>query len=405
VLTATGRVVARIAGAARAWSPDGTTLALTRPSTLALVRPAHPGRPRVVPTFGAAVYWVAFTPDGRDVVYAGGVSGTAQMAAVSGGRPRPFPAASAGAWSRDGRYATTIGSSALRVELTDRSGRTRTIGGPMPSDERGISILAWTGDGSRLLYDTSFGGRADLWTMRGDGGAEHRLAGVSGPVSAPAWNAHGTEIAYSSAGGAGNGGIVIARAGGTVLSAVRGSDSDDGSPSWSPGGTAIAVANDNAGGVSVIAVATGARTDVAVDGAMPAWSPDGATIAFVGLDDGTVWGSAPNGADRHRLLPATVRGVRSLAWSPDGSELAFTTARGVFIAAPDGKDQGRLVVAARLPGRPSFAPGGGQLAYAATMGSKHPYRAIFVVGTDGSGRRQLTPGPYDSGDPAWRPTG
>jgi Tol biopolymer transport system component len=403
VMTGAGRVVARIAGAARAWSPDGSTLALTRSDALALVRPGHSARARIVPTAGATLYWVAFTPDSRDVVYAGGVSGTAETAAVSGGKPRPFAAASAGTWSRDGRYATTVGSSALRVELTDASGHTRSVSGPMPYDGRGASVLAWTGDGSRLLYDTSFAGRPELWAMRANGAAQHRLTGAIGPLSEPAWSADGTKIAYSSAGGSGNGGIVIARADGTRLAAIRGSDSDDGSPSWSPNGKALVVANDAAGGASVVNVATGARTDVAVDGAAPAWSPDGATIAFVGLDDGTVWGSTPNGADRHRLLPATVRGVRSLAWSPDGKQLAFTTAKGVFIAAANARTPGRLIVAARLPGPPAFSPDGRQIAFAATVGATHPYRAIFAVGTDGSGRRQLTTGPYDSGDPAWRP--
>jgi Tol biopolymer transport system component len=404
VLTATGHVVARIAGTARAWSPDGTTLALTRPGSLALVRPSHRARARVISTAGATLYWVAFTPDSRAVVYAGGISGTAETAAVSGGKPHRFDAASAGTWSRDGRYATTVGSSALRVELTDASGHTRSASGPLPYDGSGVSILAWTGDGTRLLYDTSFAGRPELWAMRGDGGAERRLAGAAGPVSEPAWNAAGTKIAYSSTGGTGNGGIVVARADGKRLVAVRGSDANDGSPSWSPNGRALVVANDDAGGVSVVNVATGARTDVAVDGVAPAWSPDGATIAFVDLSDGTVWGGQPNGADRRRLLPATVRGVRRLAWSPDGRQLAFSTDAGVFIATPDGKASGRLIVAARLPGRPAFSPDGRQVAFAATTGAKHPYRAIFTVGTDGAGLRQLTHGPYDSGDPAWRPS-
>jgi TolB protein len=404
VIDGAGRVIAGVAGVARAWSPDGTTLAVTRASAIALVRPGRSRSPRIIPlAAGASLYWVAFTPDGRDVAYAGGTSGTAEIAAVSGGKPHPFGAASAGTWSRDGRYASTVGAAALRVELTATSGKTRTVGGPMPYDGQGVSVLAWTGDGSRLLYDTSFAGRPALWTMRGDGGAQHRLIAATGPVSEPSWSADGSKIAYSSAGASGNGGIVIARAGGKLLATVRGSDSDDDSPSWSPNGAAVAVANDAAGGVSVLNVASGARTDVAVDGAAPAWSPGGATIAFVDLDDGTVWGSAPNGAERHRLLPATVRDVRSLAWSPDGKRLAFSTDKGVFTAPADGLSPGRLVVAARLPGPPAFSPDGRQIAFAATTGRTHPYRAVFVAGSDGSGLRQLTRGPYDSGDPAWRP--
>ncbi len=120
--------------------------------------------------------------------------------------------------------------------------------------------------------------------------------------------------------------------------------------------------------MTTVDVASGKRGDVAVDGVAPAWSPGGRTIAFVDLDDGTAWGSAPNGADRHRLLPAAVHGVRWLAWSPDGRQLAFTTDNGIYVARPDGVDPGRTVVAAAFPSRPSFSPDGRELTYAATTG-------------------------------------
>jgi Tol biopolymer transport system component len=186
------------------------------------------------------------------------------------------------------------------------------------------------------------------------------------------------------------------------VGADQGGTADD-SPSWSPSGRRIAVADSQAGGITVVDTAGGRRTDVAVDGVAPAWSPDGSTIAFVDLDDGTVWGSAANGAGRHRLLPAAIRGVRALAWSPDGKRLAFSTDTGISIATPDGTDPGRAIVRARAPGRPSFSPRGSRIAYAAETGAVHPYRAIFVAGVDGRDVRQLTTGPYDSRDPAWRP--
>jgi Tol biopolymer transport system component len=143
---------------------------------------------------------------------------------------------------------------------------------------------------------------------------------------------------------------------------------------------------------------------IAVDGVAPAWGPGGTTIAFVDLDDGTVWGAGPTGADRRRLLPESVRGVTAVAWSPDARTLAFSTASGLYVAAPDGLSAPREVIAATLPGRPSFSPDGRRIAYAADAHSgAHVYRAVFAVGVDGKGGRQLTTGPYDSSDPAWRP--
>ena len=403
VVDAEGEQLARLAGVARAWSPDGTTLALTRPRGLVLARPGRPGGPRVVFSRGSGTLsWIAFTPDSRSVVFAGGL-GAAQMAEVAGGPVRPFPGQPFGTWSSTGRYATaTPAGATVRVAVGDRLGRGERVVARLPYDDTGSSSLAWLGDGSAVLYGGSAGARGDLWTMRADGSGQRRLTGTL-PVSQPAWNAAGTQIAYAAPRPAGEGRIVVADPRGRTLALLGGVQPRDGSPSWSPDGSAVAVANAEAGGAFAIAVASGRRTPVAVDGVAPAWSPDGLTIAFVDLDDGTAWGARPNGADRHRLLPAGVRGITAIAWSPDGKRLAYSTATGIHLAAVDGSSAPHRVVAATAPGRPSFSPDGRSLAYAAATGGLHPHREVWVVNADGSSPKRLTTGSYDSTDPAWRP--
>jgi Tol biopolymer transport system component len=397
-------VITHVAGAARAWSPDGRRLALARPEGLVLVAPMRGAVPRLVARTRTALTWVAFTPDGRDIAFAG-ATGDARIVAATGGPSRAFSARPGGTWSRDGRYAVAVaGRQGVRVQVRDSLGHVREVSGALPYDDQSVSIVAWSGDGRALLYDTSASGLPELWSMHADGSGQSRLSTTARPLAEPAWSAAGTRLAYSSA-VPGGGGIVLADARGRTLARVgadQGGSADD-SPSWSPSGRRLAVADSQAGGITVVDTAGGRRTDVAVDGVAPAWSPDGSTIAFVDLDDGTVWGSAANGAGRHRLLPAAIRGVRALAWSPDGKRLAFSTDTGISIATPDGTDPGRAIVRARAPGRPSFSPRGNQIAYAAETGAVHPYRAIFVAGVDGRERRQLTTGPYDSRDPAWRP--
>ena len=348
-------------------------------------------------------YWVAFTPDGRTIVFAGGL-GEPQMAAVAGGPVRRFAGQPFGSWSRDGRYAfTVVTGGTVRVEIGDQLARKAKVVARMPYEEKGASGLGWLGDGSAVLYNGSASPGAELWAMRADGGGQRRLGGKA--VMAPAWSRDGTKLAYASGDPAGGSRIVVADARGRKLSVVApaasGTEPNDGNPSWSPDGTRIAVDDIVAAGVSVVDVKTGRRTPVAVDGVSPAWSPDGGTIAFVDIDDRTAWGAAPDGADRHRLLPASAGKIMALAWSPDGKQLAFSTATGIYLGTPDGQAPAKLVVAARNPGRPSFAPDGSRLAFAADAGSVHPYRSVYVVGVDGSGRRQLTTGPHDSTDPAW----
>ena len=408
VLSPAGRSVASLTGVARAWSGDGRTLALTRPGALVLARPGVDRVSHVVYRDGGGEppYWVAFTPDGRTIAFAGGL-GVAQMAAVAGGRVRPFAGQPFGSWSRDGRYSFLVAASGMvRIEIGDQFGRKARVVARLPYDGKGVSRLAWLGDGSAVLYNGSAPIRADLWRMRADGSGQRRLTG-SFPIAEPTWSADGTQLAYRRDGLASDGGVAVAGADGRRRTAVSGARpaerSNDGNPSWSPDASRIAVADVISGGISVVDVAGGSRSSVAVDGVSPAWSPDGATIAFVDLDDGTVWGATPTGADRHRLLPASVRKVTSIAWSPDGKRLAFSTRSGISIAVPDGVSAPRVVTAARAPGRPSFSPDGLRIAFAAAVGRAHTYRAVSVAGVDGSGRRQLTSGPYDSSDPAWRP--
>ena len=396
VVSAAGRSLAKLSGVARAWSPDGRTLALTRPGALVLARPGRPGAPHVVyrADTGRRTGW----PSRRTAApssFAGGL-GEPQMAAVSGGRVRAFAGLPFGDWSRDGRYAfLACPPRGVAVAIGDQLTRTSRFVARLPYDDQGVSGLAWLGDGSAVLVNGSAQTRADLWTMRADGSGQRRLTGTFS-AARPAWSADGARLAYTFL-GQGDASIFVAGADGRKLSTVKGARpgeaSSDGNPSWSPDGKRIAVDEAGSGGVSVVDVATGARTALAVDGVSPAWSPDGQTVAFVDLDDGTVWGASPSGADRRRLLPASVREVRSIAWSPDGKRLAFSTAAGVSIAAADGLSAPRLVTAARAPSRPSFSPDGLRLAFAADVGTVHGYRAVFVVGSDGQGRTAAHDGP------------
>ena len=331
--------------------------------------------------------------------------GPASMAEVAGGPVRAFAGEPFGSWSRAGRYAFTVASGAtIRVEIGDRLARNAQVVARLPYDEKGASGLAWLGDGSALLYNGSTPSRTELWAMGPTASAQRRLGGSA--VAAPAWNRDGTKLAYATGAPAGGSGIVVADAAGRkldVIAGAAGESANDGNPSWSPDGSRIAVDDVVAAGAFVLDVKTGRRTGLAVDGVSPAWSPDGATVAFVDIDDRTVWGATPSGADRRRLLPASVRNVRSIAWSPDGKRLAFSTGTGIYVAVPAALGSPKLVVAARNPGRPSFSPDGRRIAFAADAGTVHRYRSVYVVGVDGSGRRQLTQGPHDSTDPAWRP--
>jgi Tol biopolymer transport system component len=325
-------------------------------------------------------------------------------------------AGSGSTWSRGGRLAfPVVKGTTATIEIGDRFGGHARVAGRVAFDDHGMFALAWLGDGSRLLVDTSVRDHADLWTMNADGSAQRRLTNTGERIGEPAWSADGARLAYDDAPFTGGncgycgGDVVVADAAGrkafAVPGAQPGSESADTAPSWAPDGTRLAVSNAFNGGVFVVGLDGSGRAQVAPDAATAgAWSPDGATIAYVdNVGGGTIWGVDPAGANRRRLLPRSRLRVTSVAWSRDGRQLAFSTSTGVYVSPSDGSGAPLRVATAVTPGRPAFSPDGTQLAFAAQAGTVHPYRAIFVVHSDGSRLQQVTKGPYDSLDPAWRP--
>lgn len=68
--------------------------------------------------------------------------------------------------------------------------------------------------------------------------------------------------------------------------------------------------------------------------------------------------------------------------------------------------QAALELAPQTYGRPAFSPDGRRVAYSAPVGDGSLGRyALFVVGVDGNGRRQLTAPRIGDFDPAWSPDG
>jgi TolB protein len=169
--------------------------------------------------------------------------------------------------------------------------------------------------------------------------------------------------------------------------------------------------------------------------AAPAWSPDGKTLAAEytpyaemakpRVPSGPIFGLF--------LMPADGQGEPRLlfpnatdpAWSPDGKKLAFsvcctTTGYAIGVGDADGTHQVRLTdpylytTNPYLAGAdsPAWSPDGKQIAYAAavittapgTPGVSNQYQ-IFLMGSDGSNKRQLTTGNQRCTHPTWSPDG
>ena len=180
-----------------------------------------------------------------------------------------------------------------------------------------------------------------------------------------------------------------------------------------------------------------------------ALSPDGAIVAFVvGAVDlpgnrytGRIWLAPTDGSRPARPLTAGDGNDGAPAWSPDGRVLAFTSERGeaearhsLHVVPTDGPGETVTLATAAEPFEaPCWSPDGRWLGYAqrartddesiADPKARPPRRItrffsrldaegwtqdrprhVWVVPADGSlAPRDLTPGPYELGEPAWLP--
>jgi Tol biopolymer transport system component len=149
----------------------------------------------------------------------------------------------------------------------------------------------------------------------------------------------------------------------------------------------------------------------------PSFSPDARTIAFdapVGSSTG-LFTIRPDGSRVHELPLALAGSSAAPAYSPDGTELAFDhdggssrpTVHGIYIAAVDGGNPRRITTgiatAEASDTAATWSPDGIRLCFTRVKDSG--LAAIYVVRSDGSGLRRLTPWSLDASAASWAPDG
>lgn len=250
-------------------------------------------------------------------------------------------------------------------------------------------------------------------------------------LQTPVWSPDGRRIAFLSR-GEGSKEVYVVNADGSGQRLLTRDARYRATPVWSPNGRQIAFEGGPGATTSVYVVnadGSGQRR-LARRGGAPAWSPDGRTIAF--FSDSKIYLMNADGSE-HRPLTKKLGaddprwnplGGRALAWSPDGRRLAFFGGGGcgqycfnLWVMNSDGSGLRNLTpklwaAGAESGGGPTFdpawSPDGQMIAFvglAAGSASRSP-QPIYVVKADGSGLRRLTPKPMGAcAAPAWSPDG
>ncbi len=138
----------------------------------------------------------------------------------------------------------------------------------------------------------------------------------------------------------------------------------------------------------------------------PEISPDGAAIVFmrspVASDAYQLWLMDRDGGNPHRLFEAS---GWDPTWSPDGQQILFASDRDgpiqLYSANLDGTDMRRLTDLPAIRGRSDWSPQG----LITTYSGESWKREIFLMQSDGSNLRQVSPQGGNSQGPSFSPDG
>ena len=376
--------------ASPAWSHNGRYIAFTvfegGADDGAWIVTVDSGTARPLST-GSLLYEIAFAPDDRSILAAGGESFFVRMAfdpatgAVGSTRdviPVPgVPGVRGLSISADGKQLAFAGlslSSQIWTQPLDRAGRARGPAAALTRDtSRRNSFAAVSPDGTKVAYmSTRNGELPNVWLMDADGGNRLQLTADETGEGRPTWFPDGRRVAYSSYRGETRGVFAVDLATRreerlfdfAQASAVRASAPLKGrvaelqlSPSISRAAFALVTRPDSRRVLYVTNVgelAPRAISDSASSVGYPAWSPDERRIA-VEIKDGSSTHAGvidvQSGALKQLTFERGQTWVRS--WSPDGRTIAAATLRdGVWaLSAIDAETGQRRDIAPPTPPR------------------------------------------------------
>jgi WD40 repeat protein len=328
------------------WSPDGNYLATSGQDGSVriwdaatgqeiLTIAAHPafllevGATDDTGTGHAGTQEVAWSPDGKKLVTAGGKDRTAKVwDAVTGEQIHTFSEHTDWVWSVDwspdgDRIVTSSRDGTIKVWDAHSGELIHTLSGHTDW----VKMVAWSPDGTKLAT------ASDDHTVRTwDSEAGEELLNLTGHTNW-VWS-----VAWSPDGGK----VVTAGEDGTVRIFNAGTGEEELSipltgavwrAMWSPDGTQIATSN--AGGLGQVWDAAAGTELFELSGRIPnqfdiAWSPDGKWLATTAGADftGRIWDASPGGSTLSGGH-STVANV--IVWSPDGKRLVTAGLEGIGI--------------------------------------------------------------------------
>src|SRR2546425_30245 len=288
-----------------AFSPDGQTLAFVRAlrsgaKDIYLQNFASGAEARELTFDGVDISGLAWTPDGRSIVFSSERSGlgTLWKITASGGQIEALAGIGGGTFpaiSRRGKllaYTSSTGNVNIwRIPVT-RSARlagppVKLISGPMQRDSG-----QFYPDGKRIVFSSDRSGNFEIWVCNSDGSNAVQLSSFGGPITgSPRWSPDGRWIAFDSRPG-GRGGVFVVDPEVGTPRRLTPPTTDDVVPSWSRDGKRIYFCSTRSGDSEIWKIPTegGDAVQVTKTGGFEAVeSNDGKWLYFSRYDKPGIW--------------------------------------------------------------------------------------------------------------------
>lgn len=325
-------------------SPDGQTLAFARYSqdtsaNIYLV-PLAGGEPRRVTTDKASLFGLAWTPDGRQLVFSsdrGGMSRLWRVPVTSASQVAASPVESVGdharfpSISRPGTGASVrLAYQRFEVDLDIRRAELSGEGTPQHALKPSAPFVASTRsedhpqfspDGRKIAFASNRSGTWEIWLCDSDGANLVRLTSMAGPiVIGPRWSPDGRRLAFfATTGTAGKYlAYVIGAEGGSPWRLSRDDRELEALPNWSHDGRWIYFASGRSGSLQLWKTPAAGGQPVQISkggGADGSESPDGRLVYYTKVAEigPGLWSIPIDGGEEVRLLDSVWFGYWAVA--------------------------------------------------------------------------------------------
>ena len=304
-----------------AFSPDGQILAFskrTRPGGGIYTMPVSGGEEQRVISDGKDHWGVAWTPDGRDIVFADALwpiaTGWLWKIPLRGGEPERL------VFGQGGIEPSIQGNRLVyvhqRANLNIWRRRLDSLLSASHPDNFISSTMMESGpqfspDGGKIVFESTRSGNYEVWMCRSDGTGLIQLTHLNSVTGTPRWSPDGQQIAFDSATG-GNADIFVIDSQGGSPRRLTNEPSHGVVPSWSRDGRWIYFASNRTGSGQVwkMPSAGGPAVQVTHQGGFAAFeSPDGRFLYYAkGLGVPGLWRIPTNGGEEMEVLSSLEAG-------------------------------------------------------------------------------------------------